>query len=64
MMFKECASVFVRQIAAWIAHGQIIDTEDEFFIHKIVQEPEEKFRFTKNQSKNVELTAWDIYTLD
>jgi hypothetical protein len=39
MMFKECASVFVRQIAAWIAHGQIIDTEDEFFIHKIVQEP-------------------------
>jgi len=45
----------------WIVHGQIIDTEGEFFIHRVVQEPEEKFKFSK---RNIEMTGWDIFTLD
>ena len=26
IILKECSSVFVNQVVAWIAHGQIIDT--------------------------------------
>lgn len=61
IVLKECQKVFVSQVIGWVVHGQIIDTEGEFFIHRVVQEPEEKFKFS---SRNIELTGWDIFTLD
>ena len=43
--------MFVNQVIAWIAHGQLIDVEGEFFIHKVIYEPEEKIMFTSLKNK-------------
>ena len=61
---KECEKVFVNQVIAWIAHGQLIDVEGEFFIHKVIYEPEEKIMFTSLKNKKEEMNGWGIYTLD
>jgi len=51
----------MSQVVAWVAHGQIIDSEGEFFIHKTISEPEDKYRIGKDK---IEMTNWDIYTVD
>ena len=54
----------MNQVIAWIAHGQLIDVEGEFFIHKVIYEPEEKIMFTSLKNKKEEMNGWGIYTLD
>jgi hypothetical protein len=51
-------------VIGWIAHGQLIDVEGEFFIHKVVHDPEERLQFGGKDTKREEMSGWGIYTLD
>jgi hypothetical protein len=37
-----CNRVLFHQINAWIVHGQLVDLCEEFFIHKINNNPQAK----------------------
>ena len=57
----ECRGVFLRQVAAWMGHGQIIDTEGEFFIHKAVSDDSDKHHLSRSSSNHK--THWHSFTL-
>ena len=62
-MLNSTIKVFINQVNMWILYGQIQDANGEFFVHKVVTEAPEKYRFKSKSGKNIEITDWDMFTL-
>jgi hypothetical protein len=45
-------------------YGQIQDSNGEFFIHKVLTEASEKYKFKSKAGRNIEITDWDMFTLE
>jgi hypothetical protein len=54
----------MNQIIAWLLYGEIIDKNGEFFIHRVTFEPTHKFKFNNKNVRQVDITDWEMYTIE
>lgn len=53
-MLVSTVKVFLSQVNMWIFYGEIQDFYGEFFIHKVIIESSEKYKFkSKSGIKNI-----------
>lgn len=63
-MIRSTIRVFINQVSMWILYGQIQDMNGEFFVHKVLTEASEKYKFKSKAGRNIEITDWDMFTLE
>lgn len=64
IVLKEFYKILINQIISWLLYGEIIDKNGEFFVHRVTFEPTHKFKFNNKNIRQVDITDWEMYTIE